>query len=155
MQYDEGRLGRVFVLRLEDGDRLPETIEDFARRHDIKSGIVVYLGGANDGSRLVVGPEANRGESIVPMIHVLKGIQEVLALGTLFPNEAGDPVLHLHAATGREGTASVGCTRVGVEVWLVGEVVVLELLGTKGQRKKDPRTGFELLQLPHTESLLQ
>jgi len=151
MQYDEGRLGRIFVLRLEEGDRLPETIESFARAHDIKSGMVVYLGGANDGSRLVVGPEENRTEAVVPMIHVLKGIHEALALGTLFPNESGDPVLHLHAAAGREGKASVGCTRVGVEVWLVGEVVVFELLGTRGQRKKDPHTGFELLQLPNSE----
>jgi predicted DNA-binding protein with PD1-like motif len=151
MQYDEGRLGRIFVLRLEEGDRLPDSIETFARAHSIKSGIVVYLGGADDGSRMVVGPEANRGEAVIPIIHVLKGIQEVLALGTLFPNESGEPVLHLHAAAGREGNASVGCTRAGVDVWLVGEVVVFELLGTSGQRKKDPHTGFELLQLPHSE----
>ena len=151
MQYDEGRLGRVFVLRLEEGDRLPETLETFARAHDIKSGMVIYLGGAKDGSRFVVGPEENRGETVVPMIHVLKGIHEVLALGTLFPNESGDPVLHLHGAAGREGKASVGCARAGVDVWLVGEVVVLEILGTAGQRKKDPHTGFELLQLPNSQ----
>lgn len=151
MQYDEGQLGRIFILRLEQGDRLPETIETFARGHDIKSGMLIYLGGANDGSRLVVGPEENHSESLVPIIHMLKGIQEVLALGTLFPNESGDPVLHLHAAAGREGNASVGCTRAGVEVWLVGEVVLFELLGTVGQRKKDPRVGFELLELPHCE----
>ena len=150
MQYDEGRLGRIFVLRLEEGDRLPETIEAFAREHDIKSGLVVYLGGANDGSRLVVGPEENRGEELIAMIHVLKGIQEVMALGTLFPNESGNPTLHMHAAAGREGNASVGCTRVGVEVWLVGEVVVFEILGVQGLRKKDPQSGFELLQLPRS-----
>jgi predicted DNA-binding protein with PD1-like motif len=40
----------------------------------------------------------------------------------------------------------VGCTRAGEEVWLVGEVVILEILGTSGQRLKDPGSGFELLQ---------
>lgn len=148
MQYDEGRLGRIFVLRLEDGDRLPDTIEAFAREHEIKSGLVVYLGGAKDGSRFIVGPEEKRTDAVIPITHVLKGIQEVMALGTLFPNESGEPVLHMHAGAGREGKGCVGCTRAGVDVWLVGEVVLLEILGTGGQRKIDPKTGFELLQLP-------
>jgi predicted DNA-binding protein with PD1-like motif len=29
MQASEGRLGRVFVLRLEDGDAIPDCIDDF------------------------------------------------------------------------------------------------------------------------------
>ena len=150
MQYCEGTIGRIFVLRLEEGDRLPEVIESFAEAHRIASAVVFYVGGAKDGSRLVVGPEAGRGEAIVPMIHVLQGIQEVLGVGTLFPDEAGKPVLHMHAATGREGKATVGCTRAGVEVWLVGEVVVLEISGAEGQRKKSPQSGFKLLELART-----
>jgi uncharacterized protein len=145
MQYSEGTIGRIFTLRLEDGDRLPDSIENFAGEHGVKSAMVIYLGGATDGSRLVVGPEENR-DTIVPMVHVLQGRQEVVAVGTLFPNEAGNPVLHLHAAVGREGKATVGCTRAGVDVWLVGEVLILEILGTNGQRRKDPQSGFELLQ---------
>jgi predicted DNA-binding protein with PD1-like motif len=31
MQYQEGSIGRVFALRLEDGDRLPDSLEAFAR----------------------------------------------------------------------------------------------------------------------------
>lgn len=147
MQYEEGRLGRVFALRLEEGDRLPDCIEEFAGEKEIRCGMVIHLGGVEDGSRLVVGPEANRGEAIVSMIHVLRGIQEILALGTLFPNESGKPTLHLHAAVGREGNAVVGCTRAGVGVWLVGEVILLEILGMEGLRKKDLRSGYELLQL--------
>lgn len=146
MQYGEGKLGRIFALRLEEGERLNETIEAFARERAIEGAMVLYLGGATHGSRMVVGPEENRGEAIVPLIYPLSGIQEVLAVGTLFPNESGDPSLHLHAATGREGRASVGCTRAGVDVWLVGEVILLEILGTQGQRRKDPQSGFQLLQ---------
>jgi predicted DNA-binding protein with PD1-like motif len=147
MQYREGRIGRIFVVRLEEGERLPETIESFARDQGLREAMVIYVGGAQDGSRLVVGPEAGRGEAIVPMIHTLAGIQEVLGVGTLFPNEAGEPVLHLHAATGREGGATVGCSRAGVEVWLVGEVIILEVVGTAAVRQKDPQTGFQLLNL--------
>ncbi len=147
MQYREGRLGRVFVLRLEEGERLNDTLESFAREQGVQRAMVIYLGGAGDGSRMVVGPEDPRAGTIVPMLFSLAGAQEVLAVGTLFPNEEGDPVLHMHAAAGREGRAHVGCTRAGVDVWLVGEAVLLEILSDAGQRRKDPATGFQLLQV--------
>jgi uncharacterized protein len=150
MQYSEGTIGRIFVLRLETGERLPDAIESFAEDHSIASAVVLYVGGAQDGSRLVVGPEAGCGDAIIPMIHALQGIQEVLGVGTLFPDEAGKPILHMHAATGREGQATVGCTRAGVEVWLVGEVVLLEILGAAGQRKLSPASGFKLLEVAST-----
>jgi len=88
---------------------ISDTIEAFARAQDLQEAMVIYVGGARDGSRLVVGPDAGRPEAIVPLVHTLTGIQEVLGVGTLFPNEAGEPVLHLHAAAGREGRATVGC----------------------------------------------
>lgn len=146
MQVAEGRVGRVFTIRLEDGDLLPASIESFAADHGVECALVVLLGGAGDGSRLVVGPEPDRGAGIVPMIRILSGSQEIAAVGTLFPDESGRPVLHMHAALGREGKATVGCTRAGVKVWLVGEAVVLEILGTGGIRRKDAGTGLSLLQ---------
>jgi len=147
MQYGEGRLGRIFVLRLEEGERLNDTLEVFAREQGISRALAVFLGGAGDGSRMVVGPEDPQAAAIVPMLFSLTGAQEVLAVGTLFPNEEGQPVLHMHAAAGREGRAHVGCTRAGVDVWLVGEVVLLEILGDAGVRRKDPPTGFQLLKI--------
>jgi len=147
MQYSEGRWGRVFILRLEEGEQLNNSIEKFAREKQISHGLAFFLGGSGDGSQVVVGPEANR-DKIIPMIYALQGEQEVLALGTLIPNEAGEPLLHMHAASGREGRATVGCTRAGVAVWLVGEVVLLEIIGADAaKRQKDPATGFQLLQI--------
>jgi len=148
MQYSEGKIGCIFALRLEAGDMLPDTVEEFAREHGIQNAMVTYVGGAETGSRLVVGPEKDRGDDVVPIVHALDGIHEVVAVGTIFPNESGNPVLHLHAAVGREGEASVGCTRPGVRVWLIGEVLIFEVLGLQGERKKDPRIGLELLQMP-------
>jgi predicted DNA-binding protein with PD1-like motif len=146
MQYQEGSIGRVFALRLEEGDRLPDTLESFAREQHLAAAMVIYVGGAKGGSRLVVGPDASRPDAIVPLVHSLTGIQEVLAVGTLFPDDQGEPVLHMHAATGREGEATVGCSRAGVEVWLVGEVIILEILGINGRRRPEPPSGFSLLQ---------
>jgi predicted DNA-binding protein with PD1-like motif len=147
MQYSEGRVGRVFVLRLGEGDRLPNVIEQFAQEQGIAAGMVIYVGGAKDGSRMVVGPDAGRRDAVIPLVYALAGIQEVVGVGTLFPDESGRPVVHLHAAAGREGGATVGCTRAGVDVWLIGEVIMLEILGSAGVRRKDPETGFTLLSL--------
>lgn len=145
MRYDEGQVGRVFVLRLEEGEKIPEVIENFAREKGVQRAMAILLGGIDDGSRVVVGPEAGRGREIVPLVHTLSGIQEILGVGTLFPDEKGNPVLHMHGASGREGGSSVGCTRAGVTVWLVGEVILLEILGSRAVRTKDAVTGLSLL----------
>ncbi len=152
MQYSQGTIGRIFALKLEGGDRLPDAVEDFARDHEVRSAMVIYVGGAGATSRLVVGPEENTGDDIVPILCTLGGIQEALAVGTLFADENGHPKMHMHAATGREGTATVGCTRAGLDVWLIGEVILLELAGIGGLRKKDPKTGFEILQFTEPAS---
>ena len=82
MQYSEGSIGRIFTLRLETGDRLPDTIEAFARDHRIMRAMVIYIGGAGEGSRAVVGPEEGRGDAVVPIVHAFKGRQEVAGVGT-------------------------------------------------------------------------
>jgi predicted DNA-binding protein with PD1-like motif len=146
MQYAEGSMGRVFILRLEDGEVLNDTIEAFARTHAVEAAAVTFLGGSAGGSKVIVGPDAASSEKVVPLEHVLQGHREVLALGTLIQDERGEPVLHMHAAAGREGDATVGCTRAGLEVWLVGEVVIQEIVGLEARRVVDPATGFGLLQ---------
>jgi predicted DNA-binding protein with PD1-like motif len=146
MQYSEARQGRVFVVRLEDGDTLHEEIEMLARKESINAAAVIVLGGADAGSRLVVGPEEGRSVAVSPMEHVLDEVHEVTGVGTIFPDERGRPVFHAHVAGGR-GTATVtGCVRRGVRVWHVMEAIVTELLETTGKRVLDSRTGFDLLQ---------
>jgi len=62
-------------------------------------------------------------------------------------NEDKVPKLHLHAAFGRNRDTITGCTREGVTIWHIGEVVIFELTNSTAQRKIDPETGFELLDL--------
>lgn len=145
MKASQGGLGRVFVLRLEDGDRLPDTLEAFAADNGVASAFCALLGGADAGSRVVVGPRDGRVMPPEPMVHVLAGVHEAAAVGTIFPDAAGRPRLHMHAALGRNDFSVVGCVRPGVDVWKVAEVVILELTGMDMVRKTDPETGFELL----------
>ena len=147
MKYSQGSSGRVFVLRMEDGELLNETLETFAAEQGVMRGLAFYLGGSAEGSRMVVGPDAAREDAVVALVHTLSGPREALAIGTIFPDEAGIPSAHMHGACGREGGATVGCTRAGLETWLVGEVVLLEILGSEAHRTVDPATGFDLLTL--------
>ena len=79
-----------------------ECIEEAARAEGIARAAVLLLGGADGGSRVVVGPEDGRAAEIVPMERVLHDVHEMVGAGTLFPDESGRPVLHLHASFGRD-----------------------------------------------------
>lgn len=146
MKYCEARPGRVFVLRLEDGDVAHETIERFAVEKGIHAASVIAVGGADGGSRLVVGPEDGSASPVVPMEHVLDDVHELAGTGTLFPDEDGRPVLHVHAACGRNASSITGCIRRGVKTWQTLEVVLYELTDCPARRVMDPATGFALLQ---------
>lgn len=145
MKYSEAGPGRIFVIRLEDGDIVHETIEKFARDRNIGAAALIILGGADRGSKIVVGPEAGRAKPIVPMHHILADVHEVSGVGTLFPDDEGNPVLHMHMTCGRQLETATGCIRTGVKVWQVMEVVLFELTNATGRRVMDPETGFKLL----------
>lgn len=146
MKYSEAKPGRIFVLRLEDGDILHESVEAFAREHGVRAAALIVLGGVDEGSTLVVGPEQGRSQPINPMELVLAGVHEAAGVGTLFPDADGQPVLHMHIASGRKGETVTGCVRRGVKVWHVVEMVLWELADTTSRRLPDAATGFELLQ---------
>jgi predicted DNA-binding protein with PD1-like motif len=146
MKYSQAQPGRIFVIRLEDGDVVHEAIESFAREHAIEAATLVILGGADKGSRLVVGPEEGRVTPLIPMGLMLENVHEAAGVGTLFPDDEGNPVLHLHMACGRNGNTVTGCVRTGVKVWHVMEAVLFELVDSTGVRRLDKVTGFKLLQ---------
>ncbi|HCD37045.1 MAG TPA: DUF296 domain-containing protein [Chlorobium sp.] len=145
MKYSEARPGRTFVIRLEDGESVHETLEAFAAEQGVQRASLTVLGGADKGSRLVVGPEGSRAAAINPMTLELYDAHEITGTGTIFPNADGRPILHLHIACGREENSVTGCARAGVKVWHVMEVVMTELLQNEAKRLPDAATGFELL----------
>jgi predicted DNA-binding protein with PD1-like motif len=146
VKYSQAERGRIFVIRLEDGDILHEEIEKFAAEQGIRAGALLAVGGADRSSALVVGPAKGREKPIVPLEHILDDVHEVAGVGTLFPDDTGKPVLHMHGAFGRKETTVTGCVRLGVRVWHVLEVILLELTNTGATRQPDAVTGFKLLQ---------
>jgi predicted DNA-binding protein with PD1-like motif len=145
MKYSQAKQGRTFVIRLEDGEIIHDTIEAFARSQGIHGASLIILGGADEGSRLVVGPDKGRGVPVVPMEHSLDGVHECTGTGTLFPDEDGQPVLHMHIACGRNASSITGCVRAGVKAWHVLEVILIEFLDSTAVRRQDATTGFKLM----------
>lgn len=146
MDYSQANLGRIFIIRLQDGEIVHPTLESFAEKNQVKSAVCFFLGGGDDKSKLVVGPKNGDALPIEPMTAMLKGVHEGCAVGTIFSDSSGKPKLHMHGSFGRNGDAVTGCMRAGVEVWLIGEVVMFELTGSSARREKDPKTGFEVLE---------
>ncbi|WBF67791.1 DNA-binding protein [Desulfovibrio subterraneus] len=144
MKAAQGSMGRVFVLRLEDGDRLPDCIEQFAGENAIRGGLVALVGGIGSGT-LVVGPEDSDAEIITPMTKIFNAAHEAAALGTLFADSAGKPKLHMHTTLGRGDDTLTGCIRQGIDVWKIAEVVILEIVDSGMVRKLDPAFNLELL----------
>lgn len=146
MKYSEAILGRVFIVRLEDGEIVQEQIENFATEQGILSAKVQLLGGVDKGSQLIVGPLESRSSTITPMIITLDDMHEAVGNGTIFQDEKGKPILHCHLTCGRNDKTLCGEIREGVKVWHVMEAIITELENCNAVRKFDEATGFELLQ---------
>jgi uncharacterized protein len=146
MKSTEGKIGRVFVLRLEDGDIVPTCIESFAEEKGIKVGHVILIGGIG-GGQVVVGPRQSEEMPPDPMLLPIEGAQEVVGVGIIAPDKEGKAKLHIHAAMGRAGRTLTGCLRYGAKTWLVGEAIIYEITGSKAQRMPDKASGFDLMEM--------
>ena len=146
MKFSQAKQGRVFVIRLEDGETVHEEIEKFARAQSITAAALLIVGGVTKGSKLVVGPEMREARPINPMEHIIEDVHEIVGAGTLFPDEEGNSILHMHMACGRNDNTVTGCIRSGVKVWQVMEVILYELLDTSASRILEPALGIRLLE---------
>lgn len=147
MQYTQTKPGRIFVLRLEQGEIVHKTIEDFARNQHILSAMLIVLGGIEDKSRLVTGPEDGTARPVTPITTPLTNVHETLGTGTIFPDKDGQPILHLHLSCGRKDRTLTGCSRAGVITWQILEVIILELTDCPAKRILKKELGFKLLDI--------
>jgi hypothetical protein len=144
MQYSEGNLGRIFVLRMDHGEDLIASLQKFLREKKIESCMALFMGALVDG-RAVTGPEA---PVVPPVPHYddYESAWEVFGMATVYPSGEG-PMLHIHSGLGRGTRTIVGCIRERAEVYLIVEVVLLEFSGLKAERVWDEKMGLNLLSL--------
>jgi predicted DNA-binding protein with PD1-like motif len=145
MEYNVGQIGRVIAARLFEGEDLYESLESLARKEDIKAATVLITGGIRKAD-VVVGPKTEQ-PKIEPDMEPYTGPGEALGVGTIYPGPDG-PSLHIHAGIGKRGSFIIGCPRGGAKVFLILEVMILEVIGVNGQRIFDEQTGFNLLRFP-------
>jgi predicted DNA-binding protein with PD1-like motif len=147
MKAVEGGMGRVFMLRLEHDDPLPQCIEEFASEKRIRLAQVVFHGGVYSGN-LVAGPRKTEEPKPVPIVLPVNEANEAVAAGIIAPDENGSPILHMHGSLGRSGQTMSGCFQKGVKVWLVGEAVIYEILSESGvARVLNNEAGLKLLEI--------
>jgi uncharacterized protein len=142
MQYSTGSIGRVFVVRFDDGDDLIECIKEVARKEGIKAGVIQLLGGMQCAS-MVCGPK----DTVRPPEPMWEGFsdgREVLGFGTIFLSD-GEPSIHLHGAVGRNKETLTGCIRTKTRVFLLVEAVITEIIGINATKKPDAQSGITML----------
>lgn len=141
MQYSEGKVGRVFLVRFDHKEDFLESLHNFVTDKDVRSGTVQFLGALND-ARLVTGPK----EPVVPPepnFETIGGGWEIFGFATILADD-GEPSIHLHASVGRGRQTLTGCLREHAEIYLVVEAVITEFIGMDARRKLDEKTGLNL-----------
>jgi predicted DNA-binding protein with PD1-like motif len=141
MQYTEGQLGRVFVVRIDDGEDMLLSLRQFVNDKDIQAGTLIFLGALMNG-RMVTGPE----EPVIPPVPhfvMFEGGWEVFGVGTIYPGDDG-PHIHFHASVGRCGHALTGCLREKATTYLIVEAVIYEFTGLSARREFDKKTQLHL-----------
>jgi hypothetical protein len=141
MQYTEGRLGRVFVVRIDDGEDMLLSLRQFIIDKNIQAGSIHFLGALMNG-RMVTGPE----EPVIPPVPhfvMFEGGWEIFGVGTIYPGEGG-PHIHYHASVGRSGHALTGCLREKAITYLIVEAVIMEFTGLSARKEFDEKMQLHL-----------
>ncbi len=146
MKYEEGKVGRIFTLRLEESDPVYECIEKLCTNENLERAVFWIIGGSKNG-KVVIGPEDSSARPLKSLHVAFSEAHEILGTGTIFPNSENKPTVHMHASFGHGGATITGCPRINLECWLINEVIILEMTDLTAKRLKD-ENGFELLTLP-------
>jgi predicted DNA-binding protein with PD1-like motif len=144
MKYTKGSIGRIFLVKFDDGDIILKELEELAKRERVKQAVFVFIGALKEG-KLVTGPK----KPVIPPVPNWRSFKdgwETLGIGTIFANKSG-PQIHMHTSMGKASKTMTGCLRKEGKVFLVIEAVVFELKGVKAKKECDELTGINMLKI--------
>ena len=139
MEYQAGTAGRVFYARLDDGEDLHDGIRELVAREKVQCAWFQIFGGLRRAG-VVTGPR----EPVMPPDPVWKEVEdtrEIIGTGSVFWDD-DQPLIHLHAAMGHHGDTLTGCVRRDSKVYLVIELVLVEVKGIDVTRPWFEQGGF-------------
>jgi predicted DNA-binding protein with PD1-like motif len=136
--FIENKIGRIFVIKLEPGDYLKESITELAHRENIENAVIVTGIATFDEVNIHMTTTLD-----YPIGYHKEQLQEPLELGGLDGFIAdGEP--HLHGVIGNADRTWAGHLLDGCRVLYLAEIVVQELIGTKLIRKENSKGAFLL-----------
>ena len=129
--FISSQIGRTFIIRMERGDYLKESIIDLVNKEDVKNAII--------SSGIATFDEANFQMAITydfPIKYHVEHLKEPLELvsldGTIINYEP-----HIHCVISNESKTWAGHLLDGCRILYLGEIVIQELLGVKLERRED------------------
>lgn len=126
MKYTSGTCGRIFYLHIEHGEDPIQAIHTFVREHEIKAGIIHFIGAVKN-AKLVTGPEV---DNLPPVYHTESVVRAHELIGTGFIRTGDDgPAIHLHISAGRGNQVLTGCLRGEAEAFILVEAMIIECMG--------------------------
>ncbi len=144
MEYTQGSIGRIFLLKFNHGDDIHHELRALVKKERIQSAVLLFIGALKQG-HLVTGPK----KALIPPEPNWASFQdgwETLGMGTIFQGKKGAKT-HIHVSMGKKDKVMTGCLRKSSEVFLVIEAVVFELNGMKAGKEVDAKTGLEMLKI--------
>ena len=139
MDYTQGKLGRVFVARIDHEEDLLSELKYLVVNKDIRSAFFFLLG-ATGGASVVTGPKEKCIPPEVTRTQV-DNASEIMGVGNIFW-EGNKPKIHIHASTCSGSDIVMGCFREFTEVFMVIEIVIFEIEGIAAARVFDEYIGF-------------
>jgi predicted DNA-binding protein with PD1-like motif len=133
------RVGRIFLLRLDPGDYVLESINEFVKREEIKDAVVFSAIGTLD--QCILHMVTSTGYP--PKEFFRRWRNEPLELVSIMGIIAdGKP--HLHAIVSDSNYAYAGHLEEGCRTLYLAEIVVMEILGANLTRVRDEKNILRL-----------
>jgi len=139
VEYQSGTAGRVLYARLDDGEDLHDSIRELVAIENIRCGWFQVFGGLRRAG-VVTGPR----EPVMPPDPVWEDVEntrEIIGTGSVFW-DGDQPLIHLHSAMGHHGETLTGCVRKNSTVYLVIELMLMEITGIDVTRPWFEKGGF-------------
>jgi predicted DNA-binding protein with PD1-like motif len=132
--FTQDKVGRIFILRLDQGDFVLESINELIERENIKNGVVVSAIGTLDYCTLHMVMTTG----YPPVEHFEKWEDKPLELASI-DGIIADGVPHLHTVVSDHEKAYAGHLEPGCRVLYLAEIVIMELEGDALTRIKNEK----------------
>ncbi len=132
------RFGDKYVVRLEKGEELVESIKELAKKEDIMLGRVSGMGAVNRVEVSIYGVETKE--------YFKKEINEEMEIVSLEGNIArkdGEPILHLHTSVACEDCRVFGGHLHSADISVTAEIII-DVIDGELTKEFDEETGANL-----------